>query len=97
MPAIFVISVSRFLCGTYLPFSQAALCPKFVSGVAQGKFIHSFLFILLIDCFAATLRSAIPGVSLVASDSIRHVPVLSRLWLTLMALALLLWCPHQVH
>ena len=67
--------LANFLCGT---LSQVRLggsvsSPWVDSGIAQGRILSPLLFNLLIDSLAATLRSAIPGVSLAASDSFRHV------------------------
>ena len=53
---------------------SGSVSPPWVdSGIAQGRILSPLLFNLLIDSLAVTLRSTIPGVSLVASDSFRHV------------------------
>ena len=56
--------LANFLCGT---LSQVRLggsvSPPWVdSGIAQGRILSPFLFNMLVDSHAATLRSAIPGV-----------------------------------
>ena len=63
--------LAYFLCGT---LSQVRLggsvsSPWVDSGIAQGRILSQ------VDSLTATLRSAIPGVSL-ASDSFRRLPVL---------------------
>ena len=94
-------SVSRVLSGSYSPISLCGTLsqvrlggsvssPCVDSGLAQGRILSSFLFNLLIGRFAVAFRSAIPGVSLVASDSFRHacqlhaddLVVLTAFWLT---------------
>ena len=64
--------LANFLCGT---LSQVRLCffTLLDSGIAQGRILSLLLFNLLVDSLAVTLRSVIPGVSLAASDSFRHV------------------------
>ena len=78
-----LMSVSRVVCGTCLQISFVAPCPRSVwvalsppwvdSGMAQGRILSPLLFNLLVDSLATTLRAAIPGVPLVASDPFHHV------------------------
>ena len=84
--------LANFLCGTVsqIRLGGSVSSPCVDSGLAQGRILSSFLFNLLIGRFAVAFRSAIPGVSLVASDSFRHacqlhaddLVVLTAFWLT---------------
>ena len=104
--------LTNFLCDTLSQVRHGGSVspPQVNSGIAQGRILSHLLFNLLNDSLAATLRSAIPGVTLAASDSFRHVCQLyadDPVVLTASgprpcaclgcSLALLLWCrPHQV-
>ena len=78
-----LILVCRDVCGTYLQISCVAPCPRSVwvalslhhgSTLALRKAgVSLFFFQHVCRHLAATLRSAIPGVPIVASDPFRHV------------------------
>ena len=67
--------LANFLCGTLFKvrLGDSVSSPWVDSGIAQGRSLSPLLFNLLSDRLAVTLRSAIPSVSLAASDSFRHV------------------------
>ena len=83
-PFVSMMCASQVVFGISLPTSSAALCPRSVlgdsasqpwvdSGVTQGRVLSPFLFNLLVDNLATSLRAAVPGVRLVDSDPFRHV------------------------
>ena len=67
--------ISNFLCGTLsqVRVGDSSSQPWVDTGIAQGRVLSPLLFNLLVDSLAAAIRSAVPGVRLMASDPFRLV------------------------